>query len=1122
MTTGGRGTEGPDVRDVPTAGAPYTRSGPPPPPSHPTVVGIGASAGGLAAFTRLVRALPADTGMAYVLVQHLDPSHDSLLPEILGRSASVPVVLAEDGMGVVANHAYVIPPGAIMTLTDGHLRVVQSPRLRGVHTVIDAFLVSLADVHGSDAIGVILSGAGSDGAVGIEAIKQAGGITLAQDSASAQVASMPDRAVATGCVDFVLAPEQIAERLTDIARAAREGDGSAERAQHDEDATKILLLLRNRTGVDFRHYRRATVHRRIVRRMIAHKTETRGEYLAHVREHPEELDALHEDLLIGVTRFFRDPETFDALARLGFPQLMRGRAPDAPIRVWVAGCSTGEEVYSLAIVLLEFLGELAAETEIQIFATDLSASAITHARAGLYPYSIAADVSAERLRRFFVSEDAGYRITRRVRDLCVFATHNLFRDPPFSQLDLITCRNVLIYFDATLQQAVMPVFHYALNPGGLLLIGPAESASSEHFTPFDKHHRIFRPKPNARRTSNLELSLRAEPKAATRVVAARAPGQSPSSAVERDADRVVLNRIGPPGVVINDRLEILQFRGDTAGFLQIAPGTASLHLLKLARAELIPRFRAAFERARASGTDAREVNIVLRDGDVVRHVSIDVLPFQSAATNERLYVVLFRHELASVSLAQSPFEREPAGHASHEGGAANEVAQLRELLAEAKRHLQDVIAQYETANEDLRAANEEIQSSNEEFQSTNEELETTKEEVQSTNEELTTVNEELRHRSRDLATISGDLANIFASTQIPILIVDGHLIIRRFTPATDRVFRVIATDVGRPLGDVKLRVDYPELEARVLETIATLIVTHADVRDDRGNWWALTVRPYVGVDRKVDGAVLVFTDIDASKKAGASAEETSESRRLLLIDAVAARSEAVEANSTKASFLASMSHDLRTPLNAIGGYADLMQLEIHGPLTQEQHSDLLRIKRSARHLLSLINDILNFAKVEAGHVEFHIVGVSATHALGLLQTMIDPQLREKGLEFACGTFEVSFFADEEKLQQILINLATNAIKFTDRGTIGVLVRADESTVTLEMSDTGRGIAEHQLQRIFDPFVQVNRNLTSVGIEGVGLGLAISRELARRMGGELSVRSMLGEGSTFVLTLPRAQ
>ncbi len=1106
------------------------------------IVGIGASAGGLDAFLRLLHHLPSATGLAYVFVQHLDPTHESLLPELLGRASAIPVVQAVDGMRLDADHAYVIPPNTTMTVVDDHLRLVARKKSPGPHLPIDAFLCSLADERGSSAVAVILSGAGSDGAIGIQAIKEAGGITIAQESASAQSPSMPRSAIDTGAVDFILTPEEIAEQLARLAaHLARHPSDAAPTNDTDGDELRtILALLHRRTGVDFQHYRRGTLHRRVLRRMLAHRHDAHGDYLAHVRLNPAELDVLYEDLLIGVTRFFRDPEVFAKLQTAAFAEMMEAHAVGTPVRIWVAGCAGGEEAYSLAIALLEFLGDAAGDRLIQIFGTDLSEASIAGARGGLYPESITADVSPERLRRFFVAERDGYRIAKSVRDLCVFSRQNVVRDPPFSRLDLISCRNVLIYMEPELQRRVFPVFHYALEPHGLLVLGSAESAGSysEHFEPLAKRQGIYRRRAATARPLDVDL-------ATTPTVALAGTGRrgspprglmiAPSpDEIGGAADRAVLARFTPPGVVINDYMEILQFRGDTAGLLAHGPGTASLELLKLARPELVMPLHTAIRQARTDGVPVRAEGRTLVDGGVVRAVVIDVLPFRPPSAAAPFFVVSFsvtRPVAADPPLtaADANVERPPVtqrrGRASVD---AKQLDALRHELAATKRYLQDVVQQHEATTEELRAASEEIQSSNEELQSTNEELETTKEEVQSTNEELTTLNEELRHRNRELAALSGDLSNVLASTTIPIVIVGADLRLRRFTPATDRVMRVIASDVGRPLGDIKLRVVAPDLERQITGVVETLVLVEQEVRDDDGRWWALTIRPYQTIDRRVDGVVLVFGDIDASKRYGERADEVAEARRQLLDIAEAgrviadeARTVAETANKAKSHFLASMSHDLRTPLNAITGYAELLELGLRGPITEAQHGDLDRIKRSSRYLLALINDILNFAKVEAGHLDIRMADVPIGALVAELHELITPQLRAQSLQFERTDSPVMVRADPEKVRQVLLNLLSNALQFTaPGGRIGVDYLTADDAVGIEVWDTGRGIAPEQLEHIFEPFVQIDRGLTSAPPGGVGLGLAISRALARAMNGDLTVDSTPGAGSRFRLTLRR--
>ncbi|MEP7381925.1 MAG: chemotaxis protein CheB [Gemmatimonadota bacterium] len=1121
---------------------------------HPQIVGLGASAGGLNAFLRIVRLLPPDAGLAYVLVQHLAPEHVSLLPTILDNASTVPVVEAQDGMLLEANCGYVIPPNTTMTVTDGHLRLVDRQKGRAPHYSIDAFFRSLAEVHGSESVAVILSGTGSDGARGIEAIKEAGGITIAQDAESAEFSEMPEASIATGCVDFILTPEDVAEHLGRLGRhlgargaaTPKDGDVTPSSGAVDErDLHKILTLLYRRTGVDFLQYRRGTMHRRILRRMLVHRQESRGEYLAHLRVNPAELDLLYEDLLIGVTSFFRDPEVFADLKEKVFPELMSRRAPNAAIRAWIVGCASGEEAYSFAIALLEFLGDERKATPIQIFASDLSEASIARARAARYPASIASQVSAERLSKYFTQEDGVYRIAKRVRDLCVFSRQNVVRDPPFSHLDIISCRNLLIYLEAPLQRRVFSVFHFALEPHGVLILGSAESAgvASTLFEPSLKRSRVF----HRRMTDTQPLAGDFTPSGLPDEMGAgdwRAspirpppPGVLPVSPtdVASAADRVLLSRFTPPGVVINESMHVLHFHGDTSRFLAHPAGSANLDLLRLAHAELVPPLRSAVGRASTDHALARESPIALKEGTATTPISIEVLPLSGSSTAEWNYLVLFLEDSTPQSSPATGGRKPRRGRTkSSEDPAA--LAVSRDELAATRRYLQEIVEQHEVTVEELRATGEELQASNEELQSTNEELETTKEEVQSTNEEVSTVNEELQQRNTELSATSADLANILVNTKVPIAIVDRDLLLRRFTPALSRLMKVIPSDAGRPLTDVRLRFQLPDLERRIAHAVDTLSVDEVDVRDDDGRWWGLTIRPYQTVDRRVDGAVLVFADIDTSKRHAERADEFIEERKHLLgtseearriaeaatIVAQAAQVVAEKANRAKADFLANMSHDLRTPLNAIDGYTELMELGLRGPVTEAQLLDLSRIKRSSRHLLALINDILNFAKVEAVSVTFALADVRVDLLVSAVLDLVDPQLAARSLHVERGTLDGTVRADPERLHQILVNLLTNAIKFTPpSGSINVSSVVAPDAIRIEVTDTGPGIPALQFDHIFEPFVQLDRGYTTPAPDGVGLGLAISRGLARAMHGDLTVASEVGDGSTFVLTLPRA-
>jgi two-component system CheB/CheR fusion protein len=865
-------------------------------PGHPgvPVVGIGASAGGYEAFLQLLRALPERTGMAFVLVQHLDPTHESQLTSLLSKATRMPVSEITDRTQVVADHVYVIPPNKNLALERGVLRLTPRARASGQHLPVDTFLTSLAVDRGPRAIGVILSGTASDGVLGMKAIKAAGGLTFAQDDRSAKYTSMPRNAVAAGCVDLVLSPEGIAAELARVGRhpdvAPPVASTRAEPPPKDEEQNfaKVLALLQTATGADFRDYKQTTVRRRIARRMLLHRIETVGEYARHLEGHPPEAVALRQDLLINVTAFFRDPGAFAVLRGKVFPSLMKKRSSREPWRVWVPACATGEEAYSVAMCLLEFLGDAGAKPSVHIFATDVSAPAIERARAGSYPAGIAADVSPERLRRFFVEEDGSYKVSKALRDLVVFAPQDVTADPPFSKLDLISCRNMLIYFSPELQNRIVPIFHYALKPGGFLLLGPAESLGTfaHFFAPLDKKHKIYAKRPVPARlpvAAVLTGRTTATGRARTQPTA-WVDAVAPRVDLEKAADRLIVKKYGPAGVIVNSAMEILQFRGRTGPYLESAPGTASLNLLKNVREGLLGELRAAIRKAKSRGGPARAAGVRLTQHGRVLVVDIEVIPLraeEAGDTTGGAFLVLFEEEAPR---AASPGPR--PRHRATGRGAGRELAALQRELAASKEYLQSIIDEGETSNEALRLATEEIQSSNEELQSTNEEMETAKEELQSSNEELTTVNDEMQARNLELAQVNSDLTNVLTSVSIPLVIVGRDLRIRRFSGATDRLLKLVVTDVGRPIGDIQLRINVTDLERMLVEVTDTLMPQEREIQDQDGRWATMRIRPYRTEDDRIDGAIISFMDIDALKRARDYAETIVETVRtpLLVLD----------------------------------------------------------------------------------------------------------------------------------------------------------------------------------------------------------------------------------------------
>jgi two-component system CheB/CheR fusion protein len=827
------------------------------------VVGVGASAGGLEAYTELLEAMPENPGLAMLLVSHLDPGQKSHLVEILSRVSKIPVQEATEGVKVEPNRVFVIPPGTTMTLVDGHLTLLPRPPRAVPHMPVDQLFRSLAAIQRDRCAGVVLSGNGSDGAIALQAIKAVGGVTFAQDEQTARHPSMPRAAALDGNVDHVLRPRDIARELVWIANHpyAQQDDAPAAPPEPSTDPVQdILDLLRNRTGVDFTHYKQTTIRRRILRRMALRNLPSPAEYLSSLRADATEVQNLYQDFLIRVTQFFRDPEAFEVLKERVFPALMKDRPAEAPLRIWVAGCATGEEAYSLAMCLMEYLDSQPQPVGVKVLATDLNESALEKARAGVYLDNIEMDVSPERLRRFFVRTEGHYQISKAVRELCVFSRHNMATDPPFSRIDLLSCRNVLIYMDAALQKRVMPLLHYALNPHGVLFLGSSENVggAADLFDVIDGKHRIF--SRNTAISPPLDFNASSVAEGRPRAVGREeGPPLWTALDVQKEADRVLLARYAPVGVVVDESMSVLQFRGRTAPYLEPAPGMATLDLFRMLREGLLAEVRAAATQAKAENAVAARDGVQLTEGSAVRTIRVEVVPFKVPPSGIRFFLVLFQ------DTAQA--DRVPAVPTEPPAPADIKTAQLQQEISALREYLQSVIEEQESTNEELKSANEEILSANEELQSTNEELQTAKEESQSANEELSTVNEELRHRNAELARVNSDLVNLLSGVGLPIVMVSRELRIRRFTPLAEKVFNLIPTDVGRPISDMKPNLkldDFPGAITRVIDTLAPF---EGEVQDQAGRWFSLRIRPYVTLDNKIDGASIVLVDIDSIHRA---------------------------------------------------------------------------------------------------------------------------------------------------------------------------------------------------------------------------------------------------------------
>jgi two-component system, chemotaxis family, CheB/CheR fusion protein len=838
------------------------------------IAAIGASAGGIEAFTELMSNLATDTGMAFVLVQHLDPEHHSMLTELLSKKTDMRVKEVTNGMTVEPNHVYVIPPNATMSISNHTLQLAPRGEGRGLHMSIDHFMRALAEQQGNRAIGVLLSGSGTDGTAGLAEIQAHGGVTFAQDEQSAKYDSMPRSAVAAGCVDYVLPPKTIARELARIARHPYlVRDQGPELAPAENTGLSLVFnLLRKSTGVDFTHYRQTTILRRIHRRMVVHKIEKIDEYFKYLQSNPAEIKALYQDMLINVTSFFRNPKVFDALKAHVFGAILKNRSVEGSLRVWTPACASGEETYSVAIALLETLGEKAPQAHIQFFGTDISESSIAKARSGLYPENIQGDVSPERLRRFFTKVEGGYRISKTIRDMCIFAQHNVLNDPPFSQMDLICCRNLLIYLEPVLQNKIIALFHYATRPGGYLLLGTSEGVGTaiSLFSTEDRTYKIFLKKSTGGRQP-VTFSL-SGPGERHEYGAFRVPAQQPDTSwnyfeAQKEFDRRLLSQYTPATVFINEDLEIIHTRGDVSGYLKLAPGRASLSIIKMAREGLLLDLRNALTKAKKDNVTVRKQNIQIKNGnengnggpDSIRLVSLEVAPIRMGNLKEVYFMIVFEESLPS----PRPRAARPSKRGESESAVSRRIAKLEQELSATKEYLHSVIETQEATNEELQSANEEILSSNEELQSTNEELETAKEELQSANEELSTVNDELRSRNQDVTLINNDLTNLFASIDFAVVIIGSDLSIRRFTPQAQKLLGLIPADVGRPLTNINPTIEIPELQSLVLQVMASLRQEDRMITDRHGVRYQLRILPYRTVENKIDGAIISIIDISS-------------------------------------------------------------------------------------------------------------------------------------------------------------------------------------------------------------------------------------------------------------------
>jgi len=1080
------------------------------------VVGIGASAGGLEAFTQLLNHLPLDTGLAFVLIQHLDPNHESMLTGILSRETQMPVEEVRDGATVKPNRVYVIPPNTSMTISGQVLRLKPREQVSGPHMPIDHFLRSLAESCKNKAIGVILSGTGSDGALGLEAIKAEGGIVFAQDAESAKFDSMPLRALATGCVDLVLPPNQIAGELARIGQHPYvmhpDPAVSREAPEVGDEIHQIFALLRTAKGVDFSLYKQTTIDRRIRRRLALQKVATLADYIRYLHDTPAELEALYHEILIKVTSFFRDAAAFDALKERVIPHILANLVPNLPVRVWVPGCASGEEAYSIGMCLLEAAAGAGVSVPIQIFASDISEPAIEKARAGVYLENVAADISPERLERFFIRTDGGYQVAKPLRELCIFTRQDLINDPPFSKLDLISCRNVLIYM-GPVQKRILPILHYALKPNGYLMLGVSETARGfpELFRTVDKKYKIYGRKEVSRR---LHFDYAAggflpgvRPAAKKTVLADQ--GMWNSRELQKKVDVVLLARFSSAGVVVDEDMEVLEIRGHVGPYLEFAPGKASLSLSKIAcNAGLAVEIRAAIQEAKEKAEPVRKEPVQIeRDGEF-RDIGLEVVPLE--LTGRRIFLVLFE-ELAQPS-APAPERQDP------EERVNRQIIKLKQELAATRKHMLELIEDQETSRDESQSVAEETLSTNEELQSINEELETAKEELQATNEEMASVNDELQNRNIDLQQSRDFALSIVNTVRDPLLVLGMDCRVISANRSFYGMFHSSPVDTeGRSFFDLGGgHFDTPELRTRLEKVLRyEEPLEDFEIDDDFARIGPKVFLLSANRLTALQMVLLTIEDVTARRVMERALRASEEQLR---------QAQKMEAVGRLAGGIA---HDFNNLLTVVMGHSDMLLGDSAEPALDRHSLDAIRA--AAERGASLTQQLLAFSRRQVLQLELLDLGDLVAEFERMLRRLVGEHIE---LVVNCAPALWRVRADPGQLGRVIMNLALNARDAMPQG--GTLamdlgnVYLDEAAaaeqklspgcyVVLTVADTGVGIDAQTLAHLFEPFFTTK----SKGV-GTGLGLPVVFGIVEQSGGAIRVHSELGRGSTFSIYLPRVE
>ncbi|TFY87910.1 PAS domain S-box protein [Pseudomonas kairouanensis] len=1211
------------------------------------VVGIGASAGGLQAVKAFFEHMPKDCGMAFVVILHLSPDHQSVADKIIQESTRLPVSQVNNTTPIEKNQVYVISPAHHLKMNDGYLAVSPSTREGGSHIAIDLFFRDLADAHKERAFCVILSGTGADGAVGLSRIKEQGGITLVQSPEDAEFDGMPLAAIETQMADLVLPVVEMPQKLLELWRNAQsiilptaddpEIKTTPPATERDAAVAEQLLLdiliqLRAITGHDFKHYKRATVLRRIERRLQVTAQPDLAAYYNFLQGHPDETEALLGDMLIGVTNFFRDREAFEALERDVIPNLVKSLEDSVPhreqVRIWSAGCSTGEEAYSLAMLVAEQLALDASGAKMQVFATDIDERAITHGRNGVYPEAIITDVPPPRLRQYFAKEkNQHYRVRKEIREKVLFAKHSLLADPPFSQIDLIVCRNLLIYLDREVQRDILQMFHFALRPGGYLFLGSSESADGclDLFVPVDKRNRIFRVRAGSsgiRRAPTIPRGGYLRPSAPSIALENKAPNKVSFADIHLRA----LEKAAPPSVIIDIHAQILHMSEGAGRFLRYVAGEITHNLLALVHPDLRLDIRTTLFQVQQSNMPVTSRKIRVQREQAPFMVDITARPYRDDATESDYVLVIFQ---------ESPFDPQQTDSTAVSHAENAIMGNLEQELQRTKLHLQDTIEQSEVSSEELKASNEEMQAVNEELRSATEELETSKEELQSINEELLTVNYELKTKVEETDKVNDYLTNLIASTDIATVFVDRNMRIRWFTPRATDIFSMLPVDTGRSLMDITHRLDYPEITEDAATVFESLSMIEREISGKDNRWYIARLLPYRSSEDHIDGTVLTFIDITKRRQAEEELRLGEERMRLVaesthdfaiiilddhgaitdwntgaelifgytkdevlgayydLIFSPEDRSSGVPESELRAArehgrgederwhvrkdgsrfycsgevtllksdslqgyvkiardltghkrtqdeqsqrlmetqtkshlkdeFFAVMSHELKHPLNLIQLNAELLR---RLPATKAAGSAIKAVNTICEAVSSqarIIDDLLDVARVRTGKLKLKKQQVDLIRTLQDIHGVVlaDGHRRQVTLQTPSDHASLIVDVDPTRIEQVIWNLVNNALKFTpEGGQVQLVLSRSEGRAQLDVIDSGIGLADDSLEKIFDLFGQAENQHLTHQREGLGIGLSLVRQLVEAHEGSVSVHSKgLGFGCTFSIWLP---